>query len=145
MKGRLWLSAAILSSAMAGAALADEPVLLNVDQISFQLSRTRSLRGPVVLSLPAVTFAGATDRLTDDGARQLESFLAALKKPGQANRTFVIRAAPAPVGPAASAERRAASVRAYLVEQGGIDPARVGDDDGRGRLPSTGIEIVLAR
>ena len=102
MVGRLWISAAILASAVASAALADEPVLLNADQISFQLSRTRSLRGAVVVSLPAVTFRGATDRLTDDGARQLETLLEALKRPEQANRTFVIRAAPAPSGPASS-------------------------------------------
>jgi outer membrane protein OmpA-like peptidoglycan-associated protein len=146
MVGRLWISAAILASAVASAALADEPVLLNADQISFQLSRTRSLRGAVVVSLPAVTFRGATDRLTDDGARQLETLLEALKRPEQANRTFVIRAAPAPSGPAESAERRAASVRAYLVGKGSIDSARVGDDDdGRGRLLSAGIEIVLGR
>ena len=125
--------------------LADEPVLLNADQISFQLSRTRSLRGAVVLSLPAVTFRGATDRLTDDGARQLETFLEALKRPEQANRTFVIRAAPAPTGPAGSAERRAASVRAYLVGKGGSIRRGWAMPTAAASLPSAGIEIVLGR
>ena len=145
MSGRLWLGAVLLSVAFATAAPADEPVLLNADQISFQLSRTRSMRG-VVLSLPAVTFAGATDRLTEEGTRQLETFLEVLKRPDQITRTMVIRAAPAPAGPTASAERRAAAVRAYLVGKGGLDPARVGEDRG-GSIPPprNGIEIVLGR
>lgn len=145
MFGRLRLFSAILAALFAGAALAEEPVVLNADQISFQLSRTRSLQGSKVLSLPAVTFAGATDRLTEDGKRQLAAFLQALKQSDQANRTFVIRAAPAPAGPLVSAERRAASVRAYLVDEGGLDPARVGDDRGSVRPPSVGIEVVLGR
>src|SRR5262245_8666555 len=125
MMGRLWLCGAFLTAAVATAVPADEPVLLNADQISFQLSSTRSLRGALVLSLPAVTFAGATDRLTDEGAQQLEAFLEALKRPEQAKRTFAIRAAPASAGHPASAERRAARVRAYLVAEGGLDPALV--------------------
>jgi hypothetical protein len=145
MTGRIWLCAAVLLSALAGTARADEAVLLNADQISFQLSRTRSLQGPVIVRLPAVTFAGATDQLTETGARQLELLLEALKRPQQASRTFIIRAARAPAGPMASALRRAASVRAYLTGQGGIPVARVGEDDGRGRPPAEGIEVVLAR
>ena len=55
MSGRLWLGAALVVATFATAAPADEPVLLNTDQISFQLSRTRSLRGPLVLIGPLVT------------------------------------------------------------------------------------------
>jgi hypothetical protein len=145
MSRRLWLGAALVAAALAGAVRADEPVLLNPDEISFQLSRTRSMRGSVTVSLPAVTFRGASDRLTDAGARQLEAFLEVLKRPDQAHRTLVIRAAPGPAGPPASAERRAAAVRAYLVGKGGLDPARIGEDDGSGLPPIAGIEVVLGR
>jgi outer membrane protein OmpA-like peptidoglycan-associated protein len=138
-------------------AVADEPSLLSADQISFQLSRTRSLRSTATRAvLPGVIFEGSSARLSAAGERQLDELAEALKRPGLRGRAFTVAEHTGILGgPDANqrlAERRAASVRDYLVRRHGIDPGRIavagyGAPDPFGGTPpwGGGVEIILGR
>jgi outer membrane protein OmpA-like peptidoglycan-associated protein len=145
MNRRLWLLAMLGVLGLAGAGVAEEPILLNADQISFQLSRTRSLSAPKLVELPAVTFKGATDRLTAKAERQLEQLAGALNRESQRSRTFAILASPGSGGPDGIGTRRAAAVRDYLIERLEIDPARFLAPDPRAAPPRAGISVILGR
>jgi outer membrane protein OmpA-like peptidoglycan-associated protein len=138
----------------------EQPSLLNADQISFQLSRTKSLslrRTATRAVLPGVTFEGSSARLTAAGERQLDELAKALDGATLRGRAFTVAEHTGILGsPGASqrlAELRAASVRDYLVHRHGIDPGRVavegyGIPDPYGSTPSWGgglVEIILGR
>ena len=143
---RYWLLTAIAALGLARAGAAEEAVLLNADQISFQLSRTKSLSRsarPTTIELPAVTFVGATDRLSGLGKRQLDELARALAAGDDQTRTFAIVPAAAPAGPTGITTRRAAAVRDYLVGRRGVKPARFAVADPMTRPPSMGVALVL--
>lgn len=143
---RRTLCAAAVSMLAGFSARAEEPLLLNADQISFQLGRTRSMiPGLKKVPLPAVTFQAATSRLTDLGMRQLDALALALASAEQADRSVTIVASAAPRGPYGSSYRRAVAVRDYLVERGDIDPRRLLLGDDHAPAPIAGIELVVAR
>jgi outer membrane protein OmpA-like peptidoglycan-associated protein len=158
-RASLLLVACVLLAAQP--AVADEqPSLLNADQISFQLSRTKSLslRSTATRAvLPGVTFEGSSARLTAAGERQLDELAKALDGPTLRRRAFTVAEHTGVLGsPGADqrlAELRAASVRDYLVRRHGIDPGRVavegyGVPNPYGSTPSWGgsrVEIILGR
>jgi outer membrane protein OmpA-like peptidoglycan-associated protein len=138
--------------------VADEPSLLSADQISFQLSRTKSLRSTATRAvLPGVTFEGSSARLTAAGQRQLDELAKALDGPALRDQALTVAEHTGTLGsPGANqrlAERRAAAVRDYLVRRHGIDPGRIavegyGVPDPYGSTPSWGgsrVEIILGR
>ena len=145
MTRRFWLFATIGLLGLAPVGAAEDAVLLNADQISFQLSRTRSLSKPTLVELPGVTFKGATDRLTASAERQLAELADALKRKAQQSRTFAILASPGPGGPDGIGGRRAAAVQAYLIERLDLNPARLLTPDPRLAAPRAGILVILGR
>ena len=140
---RYWLLTAIAALGLPRLAGAEEAVLLNADQISFQLSRTKSLLRTTAVALPAVTFVGATDRLTAGAKRQLDELARALSGGDAPARTFAIVPAMAPSGPAGIATRRAAAVRDYLVGRRAVPPARFTAADPMVPSPASGIVLLL--
>jgi outer membrane protein OmpA-like peptidoglycan-associated protein len=138
----------------------EQPSLLNADQISFQLSRTKSLslrKTATRAVLPGVTFEGSSARLTAAGERQLDELARALDGPALRGRTFTVAEHTGILGsPGANqrlAELRAAAVRDYLVRRHAVDPGRIalegyGIPDPYGSTPSWGgsrVEIILGR
>jgi outer membrane protein OmpA-like peptidoglycan-associated protein len=159
-RASLLLLAACLLLAAHPAVADEQPSLLNADQISFQLSRTKSLslrRTATRAVLPGVTFEGSSARLTAAGQRQLDELAKAVDGPALRGRTFTVAEHTGILGsPGATqrlAERRAAAVRDYLVRRHGVDPGRVavegyGVPDPYGSTPSWGggrVEIILGR
>jgi hypothetical protein len=140
---RYWLLTATAALSLTRVVAAEEPVLLNADQISFQLSRTKSLLKHVTIDLPAVTFIGATDNLTVVAKRQLDELAGALGGSDEQARTFAIVAGPAPSGPDGIAKRRADAVRDYLVRHRGVSAARFTSAEPTERAPVVGVALVL--
>jgi hypothetical protein len=140
---RYWLLTATAALCLPRVVSAEEPVLLNADQISFQLSRTKSLLKHTTIDLPTVTFIGATDKLTASAKRQLDELGRALGGGDEQARTFAILAGPAPSGPNGIAERRADAVRDYLVRHRGVSAARFTSADPAQRAPVVGVSLVL--
>ena len=140
---RYWLLTAIAALGLPRIAEAEEPVLLNADQISFQLSRTKSLAKTTTIDLPAVTFVGATDKLTGAAKRQLDELARALSGSDEQARALAIVAAAAPSGPDGVTSRRPAAVRDYLVRRRDVKSARFSVADPMVRPPVAGVLLVL--